>query len=50
MNEDKSDYIRKLLFRAAEDISVMNSLINSEPVFFTNTICFHAQQASEKFL
>jgi HEPN domain-containing protein len=50
MNEDKSDYIRKLLFRATEDISVMNRLINSEPEFYTSTICFHAQQASEKFL
>lgn len=50
MNEDKLDYISKLLFRANEDIAVMNNLINSEPGYYTSSICFHAQQASEKFL
>jgi HEPN domain-containing protein len=50
MNEEKLDYISKLLFRANEDIAVMNNLINSEPEFYTSTICFHAQQASEKYL
>jgi HEPN domain-containing protein len=50
MNAYQSDYISKLLFRANEDISVMNSLIESGPEFYTSTICFHAQQASEKFL
>jgi len=50
MNQEKSDYIRNWLFRANEDLAVMKDLRNSNPEGFTSTICFHAQQAVEKFL
>jgi HEPN domain-containing protein len=50
MSTDKSDYISNWLFRANEDIAVINSLIKAGAEFYTSTICFHAQQASEKFL
>ena len=36
--------------RANEDISVIHSLVNAGAEDYTSTICFHAQQASEKFM
>ncbi len=50
MNPTKLEYIKSWLFRANEDISVINSLINAGVEFYTSTISFHVQQASEKFL
>jgi len=50
MNPEKSEYIRNWLFRANEDIAVINSLIESGIQYYTSSICFHAQQATEKFL
>ncbi|MCB8994972.1 MAG: HEPN domain-containing protein [Bacteroidales bacterium] len=50
MIADKSEYIRNWLFRANEDIAVIESLSNINIEFYTSTICFHSQQAVEKFL
>ena len=50
MNKDKAEYIKNWLFKANEDISVINDLINFGTEYYTSTICFHAQQATEKFL
>ena len=50
MNQEKIDYIQNWLFRAREDIAVMNRLSDSEIEFYTSTICFHAQQSVEKYL
>ena len=50
MNQEKAEYIRNWLFRAREDIAVMNRLSDSGVEFYTSTICFHAQQAVEKYL
>ncbi len=50
MNPEKIDYIQNWLFRAREDIAVMNRLSDSEIEFYTSTICFHAQQSVEKYL
>ena len=50
MNQEKVEYIKNWLFRANEDIAVMHNLINAGTEDYTSTICFHAQQASEKFL
>jgi HEPN domain-containing protein len=50
MTKDKSDYIKNWLFRANEDVAVMDSLVKSGAEYYTSSICFHAQQASEKFL
>jgi len=50
MTGDKSEYIKNRLFRANEDIAVIESLIKSGAENYTSSICFHAQQASEKFL
>lgn len=50
MNQEKIDYIQNWLFRAKEDIAVMNRLADTEIEFYTSTICFHAQQAVEKYL
>ena len=50
MNKEKTDHIENWLFRAREDISVMKRLSESEIEFYTSTICFHAQQAVEKYL
>jgi HEPN domain-containing protein len=49
MTKDKSDYIKNWLFRANEDVAVMDSLVKSGAEYYTSSICFHAQQASEKF-
>ena len=50
MTKDQKDYLRNWLFRANEDIAVIKSLFESEPDFYASTICFHSQQAVEKFL
>ncbi len=50
MNLEKNEYIKNWLFRANEDIAVIDNLINAGIENYTSTICFHAQQASEKFL
>jgi len=50
MTKDKAEYIKNWLFRANEDIAVIKSLVNAGVEYYTSSICFHAQQASEKFL
>jgi HEPN domain-containing protein len=50
MKIEKADYIRNWLFRANEDIAVVENLSSSNIAFYTSTICFHSQQAVEKFL
>ena len=50
MNQDKLNHIENWLFRAREDLSVMNRLAEAEIEFYTSTICFHAQQSVEKYL
>ena len=49
MIQDKSDYIKSWLYRAREDLAVIKDLQKSNPDGFTSTICFHAQQAVEKY-
>ena len=50
MNKEKSEYIKNWLFRANEDISVIQTLASLNLEYYTSTICFHAHQAVEKFL
>jgi HEPN domain-containing protein len=50
MNKEKEEYLRNWVFRAREDIAVIDRLFETDPVFYSSTICFHAQQAVEKFL
>ncbi len=50
MTKDQNDYLKTWLFRANEDIAVIEKLFESEPELYASTICFHAQQAVEKFL
>jgi len=42
--DDLDDYIEKWLFRADEDVAVIDELIQSDPQAYASTICFHAQQ------
>ncbi len=50
MIQEKIQYIKNWLFRANEDIAVIERLIESGPQSYTSSICFHAEQAVEKFL
>ena len=50
MKAEKAEYIKGWLFRAKEDISVMESLASINLEYYTSTISFHAQQAVEKYL
>jgi len=50
MNDDLRDYVDKWLFRADEDLAVIDRLIQADPQAYASTICFHAQQAVEKYL
>ncbi|MCF8346928.1 MAG: HEPN domain-containing protein [Bacteroidales bacterium] len=50
MREEKLEYIRNWIFRAREDLSVIESLEKAGLEFYTSTICFHSQQAVEKYL
>ncbi len=50
MRDDLRDYVEKWLFRANEDVAVIDRLTQSEPQAYASSICFHAQQAVEKSL
>ena len=50
MTKDQNIYLKNWLFRANEDIAVIENLYDSGPELYASTICFHAQQAVEKFL
>jgi HEPN domain-containing protein len=49
MTTDQNDYLKYWLFRANEDILVIEKLFSSEPELFASSICFLTQQAIEKF-
>jgi len=48
--KEQDEYLKNWLYRANEDIAVIDSLFKTDPIFYTSTICFHAEQAVEKFL
>jgi HEPN domain-containing protein len=50
MTKEQKEYLQNWLNRAKEDIAVIDSLFNTDTVLYASTICFHAQQAVEKFL
>jgi len=50
MTDDLRDYVEKWLFRANEDLAVIDRLIQTDLQAYASTICFHAQQAVEKYL
>ncbi|MBN1159558.1 MAG: HEPN domain-containing protein [Bacteroidales bacterium] len=50
MKDDQNDYLKNLIFRANEDIAVIENLYKTGPEIYPSSICFHAQQAVEKFL
>jgi HEPN domain-containing protein len=50
MIKEQDEYLQNWLYRAKEDIAVIDSLFITDPAFYASTICFHAQQAVEKFL
>lgn len=50
MKPEKREYINNWLFRAREDISVIQNLEQTGIEFYVSSICFHAQQAVEKYL
>ena len=50
MTEALKEYVKRWLAKADEDIHVLNDLLKSEPEYYTGSICFHAQQAAEKYL
>ncbi len=50
MNASKTEFVKNWLVKANEDIAVVDELMRSDVSAFTSSICFHAQQAVEKFL
>jgi HEPN domain-containing protein len=50
MTKDQNSYLKNWLFRANEDIAVIENLSEAGTELYASTICFHAQQAVEKFL
>ena len=49
MTEELKNYIAQWLTKAEEDLFVVNKLTTDE-IIATSTICFHCQQAAEKYL
>ncbi len=49
MNKAKKEYIKNWLFRANEDLEVLETLSKLNIEKYSSTICFHAQQAVEKY-
>jgi HEPN domain-containing protein len=50
VEQTKRDYLNNWLIKANEDVAVIQELLSREPERYTGAICFHAQQAVEKFL
>ncbi len=50
MTEALKEYLKKWVAKADEDIHVLTVLLKSEAELYTGSICFHAQQAAEKYL
>jgi len=44
-----TDYVKSWFMRADEDLALIEVLLKEES-FFPNPICFHAEQAAEKYL
>jgi hypothetical protein len=42
MTKDQNDYLKTWLFRAKEDIAVIEKLFESGTELYASTICFHA--------
>jgi HEPN domain-containing protein len=49
MNRDTVDFIKQWIQKANEDLFVVNKLTEYE-IIATSSVCFHCQQAVEKFL
>lgn len=49
MNKDTIDFIKQWLIKANEDLLVVNKLTELE-IIAASSVCFHCQQAVEKFL
>lgn len=49
MNKATIDFIKQWLIKANEDLLVVNKLTENE-IIATSSVCFHCQQAVEKFL
>lgn len=49
MNQATIDFIKQWLLKANEDLLVVNKLTEFE-IVATSSVCFHCQQAVEKFL
>lgn len=49
MNQATVDFIKQWLFKANEDLLVVDRLTEYE-IIATSSVCFHCQQAVEKFL
>ena len=49
MNKSTEDYINQWIYKANEDILVVEKLTEHE-IFAPSSACFHCQQAVEKFL
>lgn len=49
MNKATIDFIKQWLFKANEDLLVVNKLTEFE-IVATSSVCFHCQQAVERFL
>jgi len=50
MTTEHQEYIRQWIIKADEDIKVIDYLAAEDISLFTSAICFHAQQAVEKYL
>lgn len=49
MNNEIKTYIKQWILKADEDLLVINKLTEFE-IFATSSVCFHCQQAVEKYL
>jgi len=50
MSNVLNEYLSKWIAKANEDIFTVKQLLKENPEYCTSTICFHCQQALEKFL
>jgi HEPN domain-containing protein len=49
LDQVRDEFVRQWLLKAEEDLNAAKSLITYEEAFLS-TVCFHSQQAAEKYL
>ena len=50
MNKNRNNFYKKWINKANKDLEIAKLIFDSQPKTFSDIVCFHCQQAAEKYL